>query len=86
MSLLLTLLPTIIGPIITALVKLLIPKIPTVLLPLTASVVGALSDQGISVLAGAAHDPMTSAAVGMAGVALREIYDQSKQAMGTPKS
>lgn len=79
-ALFLQLLPMILGPIITEAIRKLIPKIPKVLLPLTASIAGALSDQGISALAGAVHGPLASVLVGMAGVAVREIYDQTAHA------
>jgi hypothetical protein len=69
----------ILSPIVVALVKHFFPGTPAVTLPVLSTSVGAATD----VLAGAATDTDGSALVGgilgLAGVGVREMYDQAKQ-------
>lgn len=70
--------PMLIGPAVTALVKLAAPKIPKPYLVPIASIIGAGSDQILSLANGVEHSAAQSAAIGMAGIALREAVNQMK--------
>lgn len=63
----------IIGPLITALIKQMAPKIPGPVLPVLATAIGAVT----AGLGGA--DPVTAVALGGSGVAVREVVDQVKK-------
>lgn len=70
-------------PLVIAVVKLLLPRIPKVWLPILAPVLGALADifiQGAQ--GGAIQAPWLGAALGAAGVGLREIADQVRKLNG----
>ena len=78
-----TLLPgliPVIVPLVLYGVKLLIPKVPKALLPILAPVLGGLVDAGLAYASGTAANPILGAALGSAGVGLREIVDQVKAA------
>lgn len=69
-------------PLIIAGLKALIPRIPKVWLPVLAPLLGAAIDIAAyyaGVTAGAS--PVLAAALGSAGVGLREIVDQMKKAI-----
>jgi hypothetical protein len=70
-------------PLIIAGVKLLMPKIPTVVLPFLAPVLGAAIDLIAHFATGANLNVWLSAGLGLAGVGLREIVDQSKQSISS---
>jgi hypothetical protein len=80
----------IITPVIIAGVKLLVPRIPRLWLPILAPLVGLLVDVAAHFAAGTALNPTLALALGAAGVGLREAVDQLKQAAagtsGTPVS
>lgn len=77
-TLLLTIIPLLV-PIVVAIGKSLLPKVPTWVLPILAPALGALIDYLGSLATGAAASPVIAAALGSAGVGLREIVDQIKQ-------
>lgn len=82
-SVLTSLIPVLV-PVLIALAKMAVPKIPAVWLPVIAPVLGA----GIELLghfAGVSSgNPLVSAVLGSAGVGVREIFDQVKQRLGAP--
>ena len=69
----------IVAPLLVMVVKKVAPTIPKVLLPILSVLLGAA-------LAGLAGAPVVATGVvgGAAGVAVREIYDQGKKALGQP--
>jgi len=77
-SLLLLIIPVAV-PLIIALGKFFVPKLPTVLLPILAPALGTLIDYITMKITGGAFSPVTSALLGSAGVGLREILDQVRQ-------
>lgn len=69
----------VIPPLLIAIGKWALPKTPTVFLPIIAPALGALINW-ISMLAGGPDiHPVLAAALGSAGVGLREIKDQIQQ-------
>jgi hypothetical protein len=73
---------TAITPILIALLKIAVPKIPKQLLPVIAPVVGVLVEY-VSTSIGTAGTSWWLAAIGgSAGVGLRELYDQIRNAGG----
>lgn len=73
---LLTVIPLLV-PILIALSKLAIPKVPSWTLPIVAPALGALIDY-IGSFGGSPAHPIAAALLGSAGVGLREIVDQVK--------
>lgn len=85
-GLLITLIPLLV-PLVIAIFKYFLPDVPTVVLPILAPIIGALIDFVASKATGAASNPLLSAALGSAGVGLREIYDQVRAKMpGSPQA
>lgn len=76
-SLLLALIPVIV-PLLVALGKWGLPKVPLWILPILAPALGALVDYLSTLATGAAANPILGAALGSAGVGVREIFDQAK--------
>ena len=76
-KLLLLVIPLVV-PIVVAVGKFLIPKIPAWILPILAPAIGALIDFLGSLVTGHEANPITAAVLGSAGVGLRELYDQIK--------
>jgi uncharacterized RDD family membrane protein YckC len=62
-------------PVILAIMKQLIPKIPKMWIPIAAAVIGALAELAM----GYSGIPGWGAILGMAGVGLREIVDQIRK-------
>lgn len=77
-TLLLTIIPLLV-PIVVAIGKSALPKVPTWLLPILAPALGALIDYLGSLATGGSANPIAAAILGSAGVGLREIVDQVKQ-------
>lgn len=77
-ALILTLIPLVV-PILVAIGKSALPKVPTWLLPILAPALGALIDYLGSLATGAGASPILALTLGSAGVGLREIMDQAKQ-------
>lgn len=78
------LLTPVVVPLIIAGMKLLMPKIPSWILPLIAPVLGVLIniiDQAVTSHAG---NIWLAAALGLAGVGVREVVDQTKQTVTAP--
>lgn len=69
---------TVATPMLIAMFKLLIPKIPKQLLPVIAPVIGGLIDGLASASGLQESSPMLSVVAGSAGVGLRELFDQFK--------
>lgn len=69
---------TVATPMIIAMFKLMIPKIPKQLLPVIAPVIGGLIDGLASASGLHESSPMLSVIAGSAGVGLRELFDQFK--------
>jgi hypothetical protein len=76
----LTWLTPVIVPLIIAGVKKVLPSLPTVLLPVLGPVLGAVLDIINHVATGASTNLWAALALGAAGVGLREVVDQVKQA------
>lgn len=72
----------IITPLIIAGVKMLVPRIPRAWLPVIAPVVGCALDVIAHFATGSALNPTVALVLGAAGVGLREVVDQVKQAGG----
>lgn len=84
-ALILTLIPLLV-PIVVAIGKSLLPKVPTWVLPILAPALGALIDYIGSLATGADASPIVAAIYGSAGVGARELYDQiRKRLMDGPK-
>lgn len=69
-------------PVVIAAVKRLIARIPTMWLPVLAPFVGGLLDAALAYASGNPVNPLFGAALGLAGVGVREIVDQAKKATG----
>lgn len=82
-SLLLILIPLVV-PLVVAVVKFVLPKLPVWTLPILAPALGALVDYLTTLATGTAASPVLAAVFGSAGVGLREIIDQVKQASRRP--
>ena len=67
------------APVVIALVKYLVPKIPTVWLPFAAPIAGMLIDVLAQFVGSAGVSPLVAAFAGLAGVGVREAVDQVKQ-------
>jgi hypothetical protein len=63
-------------PMLIAVVKGLVPNVPVWLLPILAPILGAGADILLHFSTGGQSDPSVGAALGMAGVGVREIVDQ----------
>ena len=66
-------------PIVIRLAALVIPKLPSWLLPILAPAIGALIDFLSSLAGGPTVGPVLGAALGAAGTGLREIQDQVRR-------
>lgn len=66
-------------PLLIAAIKKLIPKIPGWMLPVLAPILGAAVDIASFYATGVSLGPVWGAALGSAGVGLREVIDQLKQ-------
>lgn len=83
-NLALALIPVLV-PLLVALGKWALPKVPLWLLPILAPALGALVDYLSTLATGAVASPLLGAALGSAGVGVREIYDQaSRKLKGNP--
>ena len=71
----------IIVPIVVSLFKGFIPKIPKWLLPITAVLLGVGADYINEIISGASLGAYWGAALGAAGVGIREIFDQVKKSL-----
>jgi len=71
----------ILTPLIIAGVKLIVPRIPSMWLPILAPMLGALLDYVAHLSMGSALNPLAGVALGAAGVGLREVVDQVKRNM-----
>jgi hypothetical protein len=78
-TMLLSMIPVLV-PILIAALKLLAPKIPKALLPIIAPILGGLADAVLAWVAGGTPNPVLGAALGSAGVGLREIVNQWRTA------
>lgn len=69
-------------PLVLAVLKVLFPKIPKVWIPWLAPILGAAAEIGLY-YAGAVQqaNPLLGAALGQAGVGLREMVDQLKKTL-----
>ena len=76
----------VIVPLLIAVWKLLLPRIPTWALPLLAPVLGFAINAVLTYANGTGVNPWVAAALGSAGVGLREIVDQLKQSELTKKT
>lgn len=71
-------------PVLIMVLKMLIPNIPGVALPIIAPLLGAAADIVLHYAGASTLGPTWGAVLGSAGVGLREIYDQVKQSVTTP--
>lgn len=69
-------------PVVLAGVKGVTSRFPKWLLPVLAPVIGGLLDAGLAALGMVSVGPVWGAVLGAAGVAVREIVDQIKKALG----
>lgn len=82
-GLLLAMLPVIV-PLLVSFGKWMVPKLPSWLLPILAPALGAAIDWIGAKVSGGTASPVLALALGSAGVGLREIVDQIKQAINPP--
>lgn len=75
---------TVIIPLLLALTKTILPKLPPSWLPIIAPILGALGDAIASLVSGNTMNPALGAILGSAGVGLREIIDQIKNPSPIP--
>ncbi len=68
-------------PVAVYLLKSLVPKVPTVWLPVAAIALGAVADTAAHFATGSVANPILGAVLGAAGVGLREVVDQIRKAM-----
>lgn len=66
-------------PVLIALLKAFVPKIPGVALPIIAPVLGAVADIALHYAGVSTLGPLWGMVLGSAGVGLRELQDQLKQ-------
>lgn len=76
-STLISLIPVLV-PLLIALLKGWAPKIPKRLLPIIAPLLGGVADAAIAWASGGTPNPLLGAALGSAGVGLREVVDQMR--------
>jgi hypothetical protein len=79
------LLLAVIVPVVVALAKLVLPKLPSVSLPILAVALGAGADYVGALLGAWQGSFVVGAVLGSAGVGLREVADQLKQKCLGPK-
>jgi len=65
-----------ITPVLIEVIKWAAPKIPGKIIPIVAPALGAMADMAGSYAGLWASNPIAGALLGMAGVGLRELYDQ----------
>ncbi len=83
-QLVLALIPVVV-PMVIAGLKALAPRVPKRLLPILAPILGGMIDAGAAYLQGGAPNPVLAAALGSAGVGLREILDQMTRGGRRPR-
>lgn len=66
-------------PVVIALLKAFLPKIPSVALPIIAPVIGAVADIALHYAGVSTLGPLWGMVLGSAGVGLRELQDQLKR-------
>lgn len=66
-------------PVVIALLKAFVPKIPGMALPIIAPVLGAVADIALHYAGVSTLGPLWGMVLGSAGVGLRELQDQLKQ-------
>ena len=71
-------------PVLIAILKILVPKIPKAALPIMAPLLGAALDIAASYLGTGTANPVWGAVLGAAGVGLREIVDQMRKLGAAP--
>lgn len=70
-------------PLVIAVIKGIVPKIPKVALPILAPIAGAGLDIALHLATGVSPGTITGALLGAAGVGIREIVDQIKQRLAS---
>lgn len=68
-------------PLIVSLIRRLIPKLPKWSLPILAAVAGPVTDQLLALIASTEAIGWQAAVLGLAGVGVREVVDQSRKAL-----
>lgn len=68
-----------ITPVIIAVIKWLVPKVPKVVLPLLAPILGIALDQLVAFMTGHQGNLVLAALLGASGLWLREAIDQAKK-------
>jgi hypothetical protein len=71
-------------PVVIALLKAFVPKIPSLALPILAPLLGAFADIALHYAGVATLGPLWGMVLGSAGVGLRELQDQLKQTVLPP--
>lgn len=71
-------------PILIAILKWATDSVPKPFLPILAPLLGAAADIAMSYATGTAMNPVLGAALGAAGVGVREIADQAKKSITEP--
>lgn len=64
------------SPLVIQMVKLIVPTLPKWSLPIAAPLLGMLADYIGSLISGGTATPLVGAALGLAGVGVRELIDQ----------
>ena len=68
-------------PLVVAFIRRMLPSIPKSLLPILAAVVGPVVDQLLALIPTMNAIGWQAALLGLAGVGVREVFDQSKKAL-----
>jgi hypothetical protein len=76
---------TVFVPIVILVMKLMIPRLPNWTLPIIAPLLGAAADIAMQYAGAATLGPVWGAALGSAGVGLREVIDQIRKAHTPPE-
>ena len=72
------------GPLLTAGLKKVVPKVPTPVLPIFATGAGAAAHYIGTYAVGQEQNLLLSVLLGAAGIAVREVYDQVTKAVAPP--
>jgi uncharacterized YccA/Bax inhibitor family protein len=71
-------------PLVVAFLKSMFTKLPAMLIPIIAALLGPVGDFALQLISSYQGIGWTAALLGVAGVGVREIFDQLKKATSAP--